>query len=145
METRKSKEISRRTQKKRRLFKSGKRKEQKVLIIAIGIISVLLVLFAVGVATSLKIKTRSYIIEYANLPKKFDGYKIAQLTDYHKGAYGNGNETLISAVEAAGPDIIVFTGDLIDKNSKDIKKHNGAVREPYRHSTRHMDKGQSLL
>ena len=105
---------------RRRLFKSDKRKEQKILIIAISIISAFLILFAVGIASSLKINTRSYIIEYANLPVNFDGYRIVQLTDYHKGVYGNGDGALLSAVKSAEPDIIVLTGDIIDKKSKDI-------------------------
>ena len=106
--------------KKRRLFKSEIRKEQKILLTVIVIVAALLVLLVLGVVSSLKLTTENYIIEYANLPKNFDGYKIAQITDYHKKIYANQNETLIKEMEKVSPDIIVMTGDLIDKNSKDI-------------------------
>jgi len=116
----KDKIILKNVKKRRRLFKSDKRKEQKILLIAVGVIVAFIALFVVGITTSLKLKTRSYVIEYANLPKNFDGYRIAQITDYHKGIYGNGNKALIDEMALLEPDIIVFTGDIIDANSKDI-------------------------
>ena len=106
--------------KRKRLFRSEKRKEQKILLIVFCIIAVFITLFVLGITSSLKLKTQSYIIEYANLPKNFNGYKIVQISDYHKGIYGNDNDSVLSAVIALEPDIIVMTGDLIDKNSDDI-------------------------
>ncbi len=117
----KEKTILNNVAKNKRLFKSEKRKEQKILLIVFCVIAVFITLFVLGITSSLKIKTQSFIIEYANLPKNFDGYKIVQISDYHKGVYANSNEGLISAIVEIEPDIIVITGDLIDKDSKDIK------------------------
>jgi predicted MPP superfamily phosphohydrolase len=107
--------------KKRKLFKSERRKEQKILLIAVAVIVLILVYIVVGIATSLKIKTSTYVIEYGNLPVNFDGYKIVQITDYHKGVYGNENKALVDGIRALEPDIIVMTGDIIDKSSDDIE------------------------
>ena len=106
--------------KKKRLFKKGKRKDLKTLIIAIVVIAAIITVFVLGVTTSLKIKTSSYIIEYGNLPKNFDGYKIVQITDYHKGVYANDNKSLADEIKVLNPDIIVMTGDLIDSGAEDI-------------------------
>ena len=107
--------------KRRKLFKAEKRKEQKILLIAGAVLTVLIVLFVLGIVFSTKINTKSYIIEYGNLPASFNGYKIVQITDYHKGVYANDNETLASEIQSLEPDIIVMTGDLIDSGAKDIE------------------------
>ena len=49
------------------------------------------------------------------LPAGFDGYRIVHLSDLHGHEYGEGNADLISRVAAEKPDIIVMTGDLIDR------------------------------
>ena len=107
--------------KKKKLFKAEKRKEQKILLIAGAMLTALIVLFVLGIVFSTNIKTQSYIIEYGNLPSNFDGYKIVQITDYHKRVYANDNKTLAEDIKALEPDIIVMTGDLIDSGAKDIE------------------------
>ena len=49
------------------------------------------------------------------LPAGFDGLKIVQLSDLHGAVFGDDNADLLSAVEAAEPDLIVLTGDLQDR------------------------------
>ncbi len=51
----------------------------------------------------------------ANLPDVFDGFRIAQLSDFHYGDYAGDREVLpaIEMARSLKPDIIVFTGDLI--------------------------------
>jgi len=49
------------------------------------------------------------------LPAGFDGCVIVQLTDLHGAEYGEGNQALLEAVQAADPDYIVLTGDLQDR------------------------------
>ena len=50
-----------------------------------------------------------------DLPAGFDGLKIVQLSDLHGAVFGDDNADLLSAVEAAEPDLIVLTGDLQDR------------------------------
>ena len=56
--------------------------------------------------------------DLAGLPNRFDGYKIVHLSDLHGHEYGEGSETLLELVRAQEPDLIVITGDLIDRKSQ---------------------------
>ena len=55
-----------------------------------------------------------YSLSSRRLPDGFEGFRIAQISDLHNTAFGNGNERLLAALEKSAPDIIVLTGDLID-------------------------------
>ena len=52
----------------------------------------------------------------ADLPAGFDGFRITQVSDLHEKQFGPQNRRLLAAVEKTDPDIIVITGDLIDRN-----------------------------
>lgn len=54
------------------------------------------------------------------LPKAFEGFKIAHVSDLHNAVFGRKNEKLLSLIRAAKPDIIAITGDLIDSRHTDI-------------------------
>lgn len=54
----------------------------------------------------------------AALPEGFGGYKIVHLSDLHGHEYGQDNEDLLARVAEQGPDLIVVTGDLIDRDSQ---------------------------
>jgi len=62
-------------------------------------------------------------IFFDNLPQAFDGYKIVQISDTHAGSYG-GNvkhfEKAVALINAQNPDIIVFTGDLVNNFSEEL-------------------------
>ena len=62
-------------------------------------------------------------LTFDNLPAQFDGYRIAQLSDLHVGSYGSRTaflEKVVHTVNAEQPDLIVFTGDLINTSSDEI-------------------------
>ncbi len=54
--------------------------------------------------------------EYKNqqVPSQFTGFTIMQLSDLHNHDFGDNGRQLITKVRENQPDIIVFTGDLID-------------------------------
>lgn len=56
-------------------------------------------------------------IEYFNdkIPEEFDGYKIVHITDLHCRVFGREQEKLIRTISEQQPDIIVFTGDMFDR------------------------------
>ena len=63
-------------------------------------------------------------IESDRLPKSFDGYKIAQISDLHVGTWGNDTTFLYKLVEkvnSLSPDLIVFTGDLVNRESVELE------------------------
>lgn len=58
------------------------------------------------------------------VPKGFDGYKIVQLSDIHIGSWKGNGKALLEAVELANaqhPDLIVFTGDLINNKATELE------------------------
>ena len=54
------------------------------------------------------------------LPKSFDGLKIIQISDIHYGStiFIEDIKNLINIINRRNPDLVVFTGDLINKNYK---------------------------
>ncbi|WMI82167.1 metallophosphoesterase [Anaerotignum sp. MB30-C6] len=57
---------------------------------------------------------------YKNVPKGFNDYKILQVSDLQNKAFGNNQARLLSKIRNATPDIIVVTGDLIDRNRTNL-------------------------
>ena len=57
-------------------------------------------------------------VELAGLPAEFDGYRIVHLSDLHGHEYGAGNSDLLARVAEQEPDLIVVTGDLIDREGQ---------------------------
>ncbi|WNF39005.1 metallophosphoesterase [Bacillaceae bacterium IKA-2] len=62
-----------------------------------------------------------YSISSDKLPQNFTGYKIVQLSDLHSKSFGNEQSELVKRVKKTKPDLIVFTGDLIDSDRYDEK------------------------
>lgn len=59
-----------------------------------------------------------------NLPAAFDGYTIAQFSDLHTGTFGNDTTfvaKLVNRINSLKPDLIVFTGDIVNRNSNELK------------------------
>lgn len=55
-----------------------------------------------------------------DMPKSFDGLRIAQISDLHLGTFRSDTSfvsRLVDSINAARPDVIVFTGDLVSRHS----------------------------
>ncbi|MCK9217812.1 MAG: metallophosphoesterase [Firmicutes bacterium] len=61
-------------------------------------------------------------INYYNdkIPDGFNGYSIIHISDLHNKSFGKNQEYLLKKVRIAEPDIIVITGDLIDRRKYDL-------------------------
>ena len=62
-------------------------------------------------------------LEFENLPKSFDGFKIVQISDIHIGSFIGQEEQVKKAIELVNeqnPDIILFTGDLVNNFSEEL-------------------------
>ena len=68
-------------------------------------------------------------VEYASkdLPAAFDGYRIVQFSDAHVLSFGGWRRQLlrqaVDSINAQYGDVIVFTGDLQNKQAAEIGKH----------------------
>ena len=62
-------------------------------------------------------------INFKNLPKKFDGYKLVQLSDFHCGSLENKHmvDKAIKMINDENADLIVFTGDFVNNRYEEVK------------------------
>ena len=66
------------------------------------------------------LECNTYTVKSARLPKSFDGYRIAQVSDLHNAALSEGNQKLLEMLRQAQPDMIAITGDLVDSRKLDM-------------------------
>ena len=64
------------------------------------------------------VQTTRTQVAVSGLPEGFDGLRIVHLSDIHGHEYGEGSEDLLKRVYEAKPEIIVITGDLIDREEQ---------------------------
>ena len=80
---------------------------------------ILLLLVALGLAALYRsnrvLSTEAFTFSSPRLPEAFDGFRVVQLSDLHGAEFGDGNGRLLAAVATAEPDLIVLTGDLLDR------------------------------
>lgn len=55
------------------------------------------------------------------VPEAFRGFRIAQISDLHNTEFGQGNRELLEELAGLEPDIIVITGDLIDRRRTNVE------------------------
>ncbi len=101
------------------------------------------VLFTVGGLASaavykgkLKPKLRRQSIPLKRLPRRFDGFRIVQLTDLHLGNTLDGAwlKQVVSATNALEPDLIAITGDVVDGQAGNLKSevaHLAKLKAPH--------------
>lgn len=64
-----------------------------------------------------QVETRTVTIQSAQVPRSFDGYRIVQIADLHLGSLLKDEywvRTLPEYIQSLEPDLIVFTGDLVN-------------------------------
>ena len=81
-----------------------------IILIAVVVISVIIL-----IDSNTRLVTTEHTLRYNNLPDAFDGYRIVLLADLHGAEHGEDNERLVAQIRAANPDIIAFSGDIIDR------------------------------
>ena len=87
-------------------------------LILIAVLIVLAILFVFWQNNSLVISEHDYINE--SLPSDFDGFKIAHISDLHNKSFGKDQIRLLEKLKGVSPDMIVITGDLIDRRKYDL-------------------------
>lgn len=93
-------------------------KIKKIIFFTI-IFFIIFFVYISNIATRI-IDVKEYKIETNNIPTSFDGLKIIQFSDLHYGTTINENElkNIVKKINELNPDIVFFTGDLVDKNIK---------------------------
>ncbi len=67
-------------------------------------------------------KVSNISLAFKDLPKKFDGFKIVQISDIHAGSLDNPAEVTrgVEMVNDQNPDLIMFTGDLVNSKKDEV-------------------------
>lgn len=64
------------------------------------------------------IKTTVTQVELGRLPEGFDGLRLVHISDLHGHEYGEGSEELLARIREQEPELILITGDLIDREEQ---------------------------
>ncbi len=96
-----------------------KKLKSKWKIIFIILFIVLFTLFSARFIGTKGLNVREYKVVNSNLPSSFYGLKVVQFSDLHFGMSVNEKvlENLVEKINTTKPDIVFFTGDLIDKDT----------------------------
>lgn len=98
----------------------------------VGLVLVLAELYILFHGTMMgtdRLNVRQVTIESDDLPKAFDGYRIAQFTDAHLGSMKD--ELMLRAVTAIDnmrPDLIVFTGDIQNMRPEELPRFTQTLK-----------------
>lgn len=87
--------------------------KKKIIVIIILILG----FFIYCVVQNNVLSISNYDIISSKVTKEF---KIVHLSDLHDKQFGKDNQTLVRVVKQQKPDIIVFTGDLVDQKTEDV-------------------------
>ncbi len=70
------------------------------------------------------VQVNEVTVRIEDLPQSFAGYRIAQISDLHVGTFGRDTtfiNKLVEIVNAQHPDLIVFTGDIVNRRADELK------------------------
>lgn len=77
-----------------------------------------------------RLQVREVTVEIPGLPAELDGMTMAQFSDLHTGSFGDSNvfiDKLVSKINSLSPDVIVFTGDIVNCRSAELKPHMASL------------------
>ncbi len=89
-----------------------------IVALAVTLAAALIACLIVQVLIANKTLVQStYVVSDGEIPRGFDGFRIAQVSDFHNSDMG---EDVLKMLVEAKPSIIVITGDLVDSRNTDI-------------------------
>ena len=67
-------------------------------------------------------KVLKYTLEFDDLPKAFDGYKITQISDIHSGSFDDKDKVnyAVNLINEQKSDVILFTGDMVNNKAEEM-------------------------
>lgn len=107
------------------LSKIFKRRLRGITIGAASFCAALFVMMWWGaIVTRNSIDIKDVNVKIEGLPEAFDGYRIVQISDIHTGTFaGNPRflEKVVKTINSVNPDIILFTGDIVNRHSSELE------------------------
>src|SRR5689334_16662946 len=68
------------------------------------------------------IQVSKYEIKSNKIPKEFNKFKIIHLSDFHSYGFGKDNFKLLKKIDDETPDVIVMTGDMVNKYDRNFDR-----------------------
>lgn len=90
--------------------------------LGLGSVWFLIALYGIGYGWR-NVTVEEVDLNFKNLPKAFEGYKIVQMSDLHIGTYDLAPSTvdkIVETVNSLQPDLIVFTGDIVNMDPAEL-------------------------
>jgi len=86
---------------------------------------------AYGMSNRYRYKIRRVRVQLKDLPIEFKGMKIAQISDIHSGSFDDPNAVSagIASIMNEKPDLILFTGDLVNNIAEEIVPYIDVFKE----------------
>ncbi|MEI6123438.1 MAG: metallophosphoesterase [Bacteroidota bacterium] len=71
------------------------------------------------------LKVERVEIQFDNLPKTFNNFKIVQISDIHLGSFQSTKtvEKSVEMINSLNPDIVIFSGDMINVSSSEVNPY----------------------
>lgn len=108
-----------------RLFTSKNKQRNIGSYVGFVIACVVFITFWVGaIVTRRQIDVVNIEVTSPKIPKSFDGYRVLQFSDAHVGTWGNDTSfvsKLVDRINSEHADLILFTGDIVNRESSEIK------------------------
>lgn len=110
---------------------NGNKRTKIIKGIMLAIIFIALTLLYARFIGTTGIVIKEYPIKTTRLDESYDGFKIVHFSDLHYGSTIDLNDVkkLVSEINDEGPHLIVFTGDLIDKDVKLSESEASKLKE----------------
>ena len=114
--TEKNHDIAKEIDKEKNRIKRNKIIKISLYILIPIFIILSIIYFFIRVVGNMGLVVREYAVYKENLPKEFEGIKIAQFSDLHFNNNSSINtvKKMVQMINKSDPDIVIFTGDLID-------------------------------
>ncbi len=116
-----------------------KKKNKKMFKILLWIFLPLFIIFTISYTClryigNIGIMVREYPVYNSKIDKEFNGIKIVQFSDIHFSKHSSVDtiKSLVSLINKANPDIVIFTGDLIDKDYNIKSEEKEAIMSEFK-------------
>lgn len=87
-------------------------------------VAVFLIMWWGALVNRYTIDVRNVDVTVTDLPEAFDGYTIAQISDFHVGTFGTDTtfvSKVVDKVNSLSPDVVAFTGDIVNRRSSELR------------------------
>ncbi len=94
--------------------------QSKKVRIMLGLLIIVLSIVIFCIWQNNDIVISRYVYENNKIGDKLEGFKIAQISDLHNKEFGSNSKRLLDKVRNEKPNVIVITGDIVDRNRTNI-------------------------